>query len=622
MKRFKLAAVAAASLVAVGFAHAGVLQVTPVPYAAESFSASATASVQSPLFSYTLAAPVNTGSNPTFTFEFTLTDAQWDYGLAQGGTQPLGTTASVLQVSITDPISGQTTNAAIIGRVGTDNAKFKATFNATSWAGTPGYVYPSNSYITVGTAAVQPLVKPTVATTEPANLCLPNDKNVSLAVKMTNAANVETNETNGVLSPLAAQKDTYLISKSALQTTLAVRPNNPLSLLTKTEKSLVDVINVLSPSRQPGTFFTVDPVAATRDSTDAAVGALATDVIEIGRLVIADRGSFTDASPLVANSATTDVYSVAGASFGSITDIDSSPTDGGANLTSVKVTVNGTYAAGSSLGLSFDNCATRFGTSVLNTGLTQAVLTTTAGSLAGMPNFATAAGVTNHDAVAADDVIGTGKRYASLCYSVPPTNTANIPASVFSLVGGSDLPALANLASSRITHTAGEAGGPVCGAPLYVLQQNGVKIDVRNFVGKATGAYAAGWRSFVRVINTDENQTATVRAQVIKNDGVLLDIATLIPSLPPRGYKFLSSDDIETAFGTTSSAGYADAAGANVRIRVSANNSSIRLQNYLFNPATNNFIEASGSQGDEGSLNLPFTGTATNATGVSTFGNK
>ena len=81
---------------------------------------------------------------------------------------------------------------------------------------------------------------------------------------------------------------------------------------------------------------------------------------------------------------------------------------------------------------------------------------------------------------------------------------------------------------------------------------------------------------------------------------VVLGGAVIAPSIPPRGYLVLTSAQIEALLVGTASAGYVPTgAGTNYRLRLSSPTSSLRAQNYLFNPDSKNYIEASSSQGDE-----------------------
>lgn len=555
MKRFKLAAVAAASLVVASFSHAGVLQLTPVQYAAETFSSTA-APVSAPLFSYSLSAPINTTSNPSFTFDFTLTGANWAY--TAGVAQNIGATALV--VSMKDPnVVGKFANASSVVQVSTN--VFRATFNAASWSagtGSSAAVFPVGSFVTVGDSAVggSPAVVPTGATAAPALTCNPTPVNVSLAVIMKDSTGAQTNETNGVLDPILAQSGIYLVSNSGISSVVDVVAAN--------EQSRIDVINTLG-AQGPGSFFTTGATPLPADGTASQT------TIQLGRVVIKDRGAFQDSTSTV-----NAPYSVIGG-FASAGPAPAVALTGNANLSGATIKVNGNFSltAGVAVNLTSDAACTTVIAGPFTPLATSAILTLTAAQLATFIPTGTA---------------GTGAQTAYICYTVPVTNTAAIPASQFTLD-----------ASSAVTHHSSETGGPICGTNLYNLTQNGVRIDVRNVVARASAGYAAGFRSFLRVINTDENLSTVVNAQVIDNAGNVLGAKPLNGGLaiPPRGYIMVDNTQLETALAGSTSAGYTDAAGANVRIRLSAPIGTLRVQNYVLTPA-GTFLEASGAQADEG----------------------
>lgn len=566
MKRFKLAAVAAASLVAASFAHAGILSVTPVQYAAESFSATGASSVSAPLFNYSMSSAFNTGSNPTFTYDFTLTGANWNFGAtsaasssAAAGSPALAADTTNLSVTITNPnLTSQIASAASVVKV--SDTVFRATFNSASWVGAAANVtFPVGSFVTIGTNAAgkSPSVYATAATSAPANSCTPTPVNVILATVMKDATGATTIESNGTLDPIAAQSGTYLVSNSAISATIDTVAAN--------ETSKVDVINTLLLQTQ-GTFFTAGAITDTVTGTPQAT-------IQLGRLQFKDRGSFSDASAGAAGP-----YSVFGG-FASAGPGAATALLGNANLLAATIKVNGNFvaAAASSVNLTSDAaCATVIAGPFVPTA-TNVTMNLTAAQLAAMTQTGAAGN-------------GTGVQTAFICYTVANTNVAQIPSGQFTLD-----------ASSTVSHHSSEAGGPVCGTNLYNLTKNGVQIDVRNVIARASAGYTAGFRSFLRVINTDESLSTVVNAQVIDNGGTVLGAKPLNNgvAIPPRGYIMVSNDQLETALAGSTSAGYTDAAGANVRIRLSAPSATLRVQNYILSPS-GTFVEASGAQADEG----------------------
>lgn len=567
MKRFKLAALAAASLVAASFAHAGILSVTPVQYAAESFSATGAAAVTAPLFNYSLSSAFNTGSAPTFTFDFTLTGANWNYSATSGaastaavpGAGALAADGTALAVTITNPNNiTQIATAATVVKV--SDTVFRATFNSASWVGGAlNVTFPVGSYVTIGTNAAgkSPSVYATAATSAPANSCTPTPVNVVLATKMANATGAETIESNGTLDPIAAQSGIYLVSNSAIAVTV--------DTVAGAETSKVDVINTLGVQTQ-GTFFTAGAITDVVTATPNAI-------IQLGRLQFKDRGSFSDAAPGAVGP-----YSVFGG-FAAALSAPATTSLGNANLSAATIKINGNFvaAAASSVNLTSDTaCSTVIAGPFVPTA-TGVTMNLTAAQLALMTQTGTAGS-------------GTGVQTGYICYTVANTNTAQIPSGQFTLDS-----------SSTVTHLASEAGGPVCGTNLYNLTKNGVQIDVRNVIARASAGYTAGFRSFLRIINTDESLSTVVAAQVIDNAGNVLGAKPLNGgvAIPPRGYIFVDNTQLEAALAGSTSAGYADAAGANVRIRLSAPSATLRVQNYVLSPA-GTFLEASGAQADEG----------------------
>ena len=131
----------------------------------------------------------------------------------------------------------------------------------------------------------------------------------------------------------------------------------------------------------------------------------------------------------------------------------------------------------------------------------------------------------------------------------------------------------------------------------------GVKIDVRNY---ATSKTAGGWLSVIRVINPSETTIAKVYGQLIHADGSYGGWGKLT-DLAPRAVLNMTSTEVDAKLtGTPASNGTGYVAGAIApavqstgdRLRITADNvGSLRVQNYLYNPDSKNFIEASSSQG-------------------------
>lgn len=139
-----------------------------------------------------------------------------------------------------------------------------------------------------------------------------------------------------------------------------------------------------------------------------------------------------------------------------------------------------------------------------------------------------------------------------------------------------------------------------CSGNLYSLG-GGVKIDVRNY---ANSADPNGWLSVIRLINNNETRTIDVWGQLIHADGTYGPWGKLT-DLAPRAVLNLTASQVDallvnapahaTAANNGSATPVANATGARLRITSQAG-TSLRVQNYLYNPASQNFIEASSTQ--------------------------
>jgi len=151
-----------------------------------------------------------------------------------------------------------------------------------------------------------------------------------------------------------------------------------------------------------------------------------------------------------------------------------------------------------------------------------------------------------------------------------------------------------------------EQSNSSCPAPLAGLG-GGIKIDVRNY---SEFPADSPWRTYVRVINNSETQTADVWAQYIRADGNYGRYVKLF-DLPPRAARFLSDTEIAALMATQGQVsasrgvagkdGYASDgvyANGNARLRISSDAAStLRVQNYLVNASKGLLSEVSGAQG-------------------------
>jgi hypothetical protein len=185
----------------------------------------------------------------------------------------------------------------------------------------------------------------------------------------------------------------------------------------------------------------------------------------------------------------------------------------------------------------------------------------------------------------------TGTAPVYVCYG-NGTATTPIPLSAFSAVATLDKanPGGFNAEQNNI-----------CNGSLYSLG-GGVKVDVRNYANSAMTA-ATGWMSVIRVINPHETRTVDVWGQMIHADGTYGAWGKLT-DLAPRAVLNLTSADVDALLvNAPASTANGPATSQNLsrggsRLRITSNAAtSLRVQNYLYNPASENFIEASSTQG-------------------------
>ncbi len=519
-------------------ASAGVIQASYKNYASEVFGTDAVV-LTAPTINYALALPLSgTIANPnSFSITWTLTN---------GGEFTAAPATST--IALTDPSNASLLNPDTVTISG-DKKAITATFSVTT-------NYTTGSQIVLGSGGPVSITKVGSILGAPAltNGCGNDIASVNVAVKLTNAAAVEF-DSNFTLAPLS-------------NTTPIVQASVALSVLAKDSSTFVTPekgkVDVLIPSL--GLFFTADS-----DATLASTGKL-----NIGSVSVTDRSVLFDLTGVNA-------YSSKGPTFGS------NPATGAGvvEANSLKVDVSGLFQTaangGSFFASALANCTTTLDVGTIAADGKSATVTLSAASVASLAGGA-----------------ATAASPAYLCYA--SANTKVIPSSQFAVTGGS----LGKFANSL------EAANPLCPAPIYNLIANGVKVDVRNYVPGVSKA-ASGWYSVVRVINSDEAQTVAPVVQALLADGTLGAAAGLSTvasvdgktgAFKPREVRYYTSDAIDAVLNAAATAakpsyGAADV-GGNARLRITAPSSSIRVQNYVFNPANGNFIEASAAQSDEG----------------------
>lgn len=186
----------------------------------------------------------------------------------------------------------------------------------------------------------------------------------------------------------------------------------------------------------------------------------------------------------------------------------------------------------------------------------------------------------------------TGTGPVHVCYGVAGIGTP-IPLSAFSAV------ALVDKANAGVNLN---EQNNICNGNLYSLG-GGVKIDVRNYANSQQTANT-GWMSVIRLINNSEVRTIDVWGQMIHADGTygawgkLTDLAPLaVLNLTSAAVDALLVNAPATAVGLNGPAVSQDLARGGSRLRITSNaGSTLRVQNYLYNPASQNFIEASSTQ--------------------------
>lgn len=228
-----------------------------------------------------------------------------------------------------------------------------------------------------------------------------------------------------------------------------------------------------------------------------------------------------------------------------------------------------------------------------------ATTTVTAGNAAGPITVSVPTASLN----AAFGATGTNPIY--VCYNVP--GNATIPSSSFTGV--------ATIVKAAAGANLNEQNN-ACKAPLYSLG-GGLKIDVRNY---ASSKETSGYQSVLRFINNSDTAPADVWAQYVHQNGKLGNWAK-IADLPVRGVVNMTATQIDAKLAAGSAATQAVGTAAPVaqaatattsdtapRLRItSTTGRSLRVQNYMYNAATGQILEASGQQG------VDFEGVASRA---------
>ena len=258
--------------------------------------------------------------------------------------------------------------------------------------------------------------------------------------------------------------------------------------------------------------------------------------------------------------------------------------DGAVEVKDLKVVVSATngFVLGGTLSLDDTaTCASPFGTT--------ATVPIVAGNAAG-PITLTLATADIAAAFAA-----TGDNYIHVCYTVPALNANTIPSSSFT--------AVATLEKAAAGGNFAEQSN-ICNGQ-YISLGGGLKIDIRNY---ASSKEESGYQSVLRFINNSDTTTADVWAQIIHQDGKLGGWGKLT-DLAPRASINMTAAQIDAKLSAAATAAVGNTAPANQaatattsdtapRLRISSTSgTTLRVQNYLYNSATGQILEASSAQG-------------------------
>ena len=254
----------------------------------------------------------------------------------------------------------------------------------------------------------------------------------------------------------------------------------------------------------------------------------------------------------------------------------------------IKVAATGGFAVGSTLFLAPNNdCSTGALAATTITAANAAGPITLSIPQASLVAFLPAGGTTPE--FVSNNAAAT---YANVCMSAPPVGTP-IPSSAFT-------------ATVTVKKAPGAVGvveqNNTCSGNLYSLG-GGIKIDVRNY---ASSKETSGYQSVIRLINNSEARAADVYGQIIHQDGTYGPYG-LLTTLAPRAILNMTAAQIDaklvnapahaTAALNGSNAPAAATSGA-PRLRITSNTGdTLRVQNYMFNSATGQILEASGGQG-------------------------
>lgn len=569
--------VGALAAIAANAAFAGQIQSSSVSIAREAITDDAQA-VTSPRISYRFAGDVDARSqNQTFQVQFTLENgALWSSaGLAQNIQVTDGVTGTVIaQAAAPAATVGYNVDTLALS---SDKKTLFATI--TVWKDTNAtpisLIKQPLISISTGTVAQNPTVKNLFTVAGVVAACDNTVKTLPVNFKhyvaLANGASLATDTT--------ATADEHTRGGATNRTTLITFPTNIAVKVTKSGgNAKLDVT-------ANNTLFAGSAVAV----APAFDSWISTTKVNLGRISLTQQSNGYDAD-LANVYALTNVASATGV-------VTAAQLDGRIESSDVKVTITNDqgFAVGSSIYLA----ATPGGAAIAGTTKTFA---TAAAAAANTVTITLANGT--------QDIIDLASATGLYVVYQVPGGAVQIPASTFNVSAAT----VEKAAEGGTAPTLFAEQPETCNGPLFSLGGS-IKIDVRNY---AATARTDGWLSVLRLINTSENRTATVYAQYIGADGKYGNWGKLT-TLAPRASQNLTPDAVNAALtnapaaptatdNATSSVPVTTAAGDAPRLRITTTDgNTLRVQNYLYNPASKNFIEASGSQG------VDFTFTADRA---------
>ncbi len=167
--------------------------------------------------------------------------------------------------------------------------------------------------------------------------------------------------------------------------------------------------------------------------------------------------------------------------------------------------------------------------------------------------------------------------------------TTNVPLYACMQLSTANAVAIPSTTPSLVVTLPGAAGTATIVTPaasLYPLAPNGGLVDIRTYVP----ASAAGYTTFVRVINIGGVASPITAAIIDATTGAVGASGVIVPSLAAGGAVTLTSAQIETAIGGT-----APAAATRPRLRV-AGATTLQAQSFILTNANGNFSDTTGAQ--------------------------